>query len=299
MKQTYILQSLNFFPHVLPINLSGHSKSMWLEHFPGERKIPYSILPSLTSRETITLIQSHPNQFHDLQISTIAHVQAEGQDLQGSSPNQERLIFNGRQLELILWIGSSREGSSSAVVQQYMEEAPSHSLLETDSVLGAQLMLKAGDSTSLNLIYMNPAMDFNSSHTLILGGKSTAENEITKSIKSTNALKLLDNGEVSIHLQSELERPLKEDEYSFSIDSFMNFLSTNQFGRFLIWSPGLPSTHDVVSRNFCELPIGTVCVADVQSRGRGLSKNVWDSPIGCLMFSFNVQMEDGRTVPLL
>ncbi|KAJ6337458.1 hypothetical protein OIU76_007185 [Salix suchowensis] len=79
----------------------------------------------------------------------------------------------------------------------------------------------------------------------------------------------------------------------------MNSLSTNQFGRLLIWSPILPSTHDVVSNNFGDLPIGTVCVADVQYKGRGRSKNVWESPTGCLMFSFTVQMEDGRVVPLL
>jgi biotin--protein ligase len=26
---------------------------------------------------------------------------------------------------------------------------------------------------------------------------------------------------------------------------------------------------------------------------------VWESPAGCLMFSFTIQMEDGRVVPLL
>lgn len=31
----------------------------------------------------------------------------------------------------------------------------------------------------------------------------------------------------------------------------------------------------------------------------GRSKNVWESPIGCLLFSFTVQMENGRVVPLL
>ncbi|GMY06848.1 biotin--protein ligase 2-like isoform X1 [Fagus crenata] len=142
------------------------------------------------------------------------------------------------------------------------------------------------------------AMDSNSSFILLLCGKSTAENEIAKSIKTNNTLKLPDNNEVSILLQSELEQPLKDD-YSFRIDSFMNSLSTNQFGRFLIWSPRLPSTHDVVSKNFGELPLGTVCVADFQLKGRGRSKNVWESPAGCLMFSFTLQMEDGRVVPLL
>ncbi|XLS51491.1 hypothetical protein HN51_012168, partial [Arachis hypogaea] len=37
-------------------------------------------------------------------------------------------------------------------------------------------------------------------------------------------------------------------------------------------------------------------------RGEGLlsgrSKNVWESPLGCLLFSFTLQMEDGRIVPL-
>lgn len=31
----------------------------------------------------------------------------------------------------------------------------------------------------------------------------------------------------------------------------------------------------------------------------GRSKNVWESPNGCLSFSFTTQMEDGRAVPLV
>lgn len=30
---------------------------------------------------------------------------------------------------------------------------------------------------------------------------------------------------------------------------------------------------------------------------QGRSKNVWESPKGCLLFSFTLQMEDGRIVP--
>lgn len=80
----------------------------------------------------------------------------------------------------------------------------------------------------------------------------------------------------------------------------------------------------VLSRNFGELPVGSVCVADVQYKGRGVeliavtwigemiyvfayscayfagrSMNVWESPKGCLLFSFTIQMEDGRIVPLV
>ncbi|GMN39711.1 hypothetical protein TIFTF001_008940 [Ficus carica] len=134
--------------------------------------------------------------------------------------------------------------------------------------------------------------------TLVLCGKSAAEDEIAKSLRDNNTLKLAENdGGVSVLLRSELEKPLAED--LFRVESFMNSLSTNRFGRFLLWSPRLPSTHDVVSLNFGELPIGSVCVADVQYKGRGRSKNLWESPKGGLLFSFTLQMEDGKIVPLV
>ena len=31
----------------------------------------------------------------------------------------------------------------------------------------------------------------------------------------------------------------------------------------------------------------------------GRVKNAWDSPAGCLMFSYTVQMDNGRVLPLL
>ncbi|KDP32755.1 hypothetical protein JCGZ_12047 [Jatropha curcas] len=141
------------------------------------------------------------------------------------------------------------------------------------------------------------AMDSSrSSCTLVLSGKSSAEKEIAQSLKKNGVLKLPDNTVVSMLMESEIAKPEKEN---FNLELFFNCLSTARFGRFLIWSPRLTSTHDVVSHNFCELPVGTVCVADVQYKGRGRSKNVWESPPGCLLFSFTVQMEDGRVVPLL
>ncbi|KAH0989359.1 hypothetical protein GBA52_000842 [Prunus armeniaca] len=152
-------------------------------------------------------------------------------------------------------------------------------------------------NSSLSLPVAASAMDGISSCALVLCGKSSAENETAKTLKNSGALKLTDNTELSILLHSESAKPIKED--AFGVDSFMNSLSTNRFGRFLLWSPRLPSTHDVVSQNFCELPIGAVCVADVQYKGRGRSKNVWESPKGCLLFSFTLQMEDGRVVPLI
>ncbi|XP_059631878.1 biotin--protein ligase 2-like [Cornus florida] len=150
---------------------------------------------------------------------------------------------------------------------------------------------------SLSLSIASSAMDCQSPCRLVLCGKSSTENELAKSLKNNATLKLPDSAEISIILHSETEKPFEKE--CFRIDSFMNALSTSRFGRFLIWSSRLPSTHDIVSHNFSELPIGAVCVADVQYKGRGRSKNVWESPIGCLLFSFTIQMEDGRVVPLV
>ncbi|XP_038714741.1 biotin--protein ligase 2-like [Tripterygium wilfordii] len=156
-------------------------------------------------------------------------------------------------------------------------------------------------SANRNLSSLSTAatdMENNSSCTLVLCGKSSSEKEVAKSLKNNNSVKLPDISEVSMLLQAEMDDK-ESKEQSFNVELFMSSLSTGRFGRLLIWSPRLPSTQDVVSRNFGELPIGTVCVADVQYKGRGRSKNVWESPVGCLLFSFTVQMEDGRTVPML
>ncbi|GAB2290847.1 ATP-dependent 5'-3' DNA helicase hcs1 [Dionaea muscipula] len=134
---------------------------------------------------------------------------------------------------------------------------------------------------------------------LVLCGKSPSEIELAKLLKDSNALKLNDNHTIAVHLLSQSGKPGDDEKLPFDVDSFMAAISTNRFGRLLIWSPRLPSTHDVVSQNFGELPVGSVCVADVQFKGRGRSKNAWESPTGCLMFSFTIQMEDGRVVPLI
>ncbi|XP_012854994.1 PREDICTED: biotin--protein ligase 2-like isoform X1 [Erythranthe guttata] len=156
----------------------------------------------------------------------------------------------------------------------------------------------------LNLIpnyrRLSAKMEAQSSTTLVLCGKSSEENEAARLLKINNVLKLPDTSPVTAVLHSEAENRERIDGGdSFRINSYMNFLSTYRFGKLLVYSPKLASTHDVVSTNFLDLPIGAVCVADVQFKGRGRSKNVWESPKGCLLFSFTLQMEDGRIVPLV
>ncbi|AEE31895.1 holocarboxylase synthetase 2 [Arabidopsis thaliana] len=97
---------------------------------------------------------------------------------------------------------------------------------------------------------------------------------------------------------------------SFHLSPLFHFQASQRFGEKKPWilmlrvawfymSPYLSSTHDVVSHNFSEIPVGSVCVSDIQLKGRGRTKNVWESPKGCLMYSFTLEMEDGRVVPLI
>ncbi|XP_076941765.1 biotin--protein ligase 1, chloroplastic-like isoform X2 [Bidens hawaiensis] len=138
-------------------------------------------------------------------------------------------------------------------------------------------------------------MDPQSPCVLVLSGKSPTERELIKCLKESSSLKLADDGKLLTFLQSETGWKSDKDEFHF--DSYMASLMTTCFGRVLLWSPRLPSTQDVVSLNFSEIPVGSVCVADVQFKGRGRSQNIWESPKGGLLFSFTIQMEDGRVVP--
>ncbi|PHT58039.1 Biotin--protein ligase 1, chloroplastic [Capsicum baccatum] len=133
---------------------------------------------------------------------------------------------------------------------------------------------------------------------LLLCGKSNEEKDVARILKESNTLQLHNNGEqVEVVLHSQVETSFKDDE--FRVEEYFYSLSTRRFGRLLIYSPKLSSTHDVISQNNSDLPVGSVCVADVQLKGRGRTSNVWQSPKGCLVFSFSIQMEDGRMVPHL
>ena len=90
------------------------------------------------------------------------------------------------------------------------------------------------------------AMETSSTCSLVLSGKTEAENETAKLLKRNDTLKLPDDIEISISLHSERDKSLKES--GFQIGSYMNSLSTDTFGRFLIWCSRIPSTQDVISQ---------------------------------------------------
>ncbi|KAL6525156.1 hypothetical protein OROMI_030749 [Orobanche minor] len=119
-----------------------------------------------------------------------------------------------------------------------------------------------------------------SSTRLVLCGKSVVENELARCLKTNNTLKLPDGSPVTAVLQSEIENQetVGDDDF-FRANSYMNLLSTSLFGKLLIYSPKLASTHDVISNIIL---LSCLLVLSV-----------------LLMCSSKAEMEDGRIVPLL
>lgn len=82
---------------------------------------------------------------------------------------------------------------------------------------------------------------------LLLAGKSNEEKDVAKILQDNNTLQLHKNGEqVEVVLHSQVQTPFKDDE--FRVEEYFYSLSTTRFGRLLIYSPKLSSTHDVISQ---------------------------------------------------
>ncbi|XP_006648346.2 biotin--protein ligase 2 [Oryza brachyantha] len=132
---------------------------------------------------------------------------------------------------------------------------------------------------------------------LVVSGKSTEDQRLLASAAGSLALGEGDSvEEITVSRDSGAGAGAGA---GFDAAAYMGALRASRFGRWMLWSPSMASTHDLVTQNFAKLPVGVVCVAGVQFRGRGRSKNVWESPAGCLMFSFTSQMEDARKLPLM
>ncbi|RCV05344.1 hypothetical protein SETIT_1G076200v2 [Setaria italica] len=128
--------------------------------------------------------------------------------------------------------------------------------------------------------------------TLVAYGRSPQDQELLASAAGSVALgEGVSAGEFAVALSYE--------GAGFDAGAYMGALRARRFGRWMLWSPRIGSTQDLIAQNFAKLPVGVVCVADVQFKGRGRSKNVWESPPGCLMFSFTSQMQDARKLPLM
>ena len=88
---------------------------------------------------------------------------------------------------------------------------------------------------------------------------------------------------------------------TFDFNLFNSLLKTNQIGRSVIHSQVVNSSFDVVDGNFFHH--GLAVVVDRQRAGRGRGGNKWISPVGCAMFSlqleFDLNGKVAKKLPLL
>ncbi|KYQ91517.1 biotin--[acetyl-CoA-carboxylase] ligase 3 [Tieghemostelium lacteum] len=87
---------------------------------------------------------------------------------------------------------------------------------------------------------------------------------------------------------------------SFNIEKYFQSLKTQLFGRDLMYSVKLTSTQSLMMKylEFTEQQ-GLVITCDQQSGGRGRGQNKWESPIGCLLFSYKCKLTQGTLLPFL
>lgn len=80
---------------------------------------------------------------------------------------------------------------------------------------------------------------------LVLCGKSPKEKLLASSLKSKKALKLMDR-ETGDDIDTKVLVDGDMEVESFGVGSYMDALATQYFGRFLIWTPKITSTHDLL-----------------------------------------------------
>jgi len=75
----------------------------------------------------------------------------------------------------------------------------------------------------------------------------------------------------------------------FELDDFRKNLATEKvggLGSLLLYGHKMTSTQTLTKSLLPGVPDGFLCVADLQTSGKGRGHNVWTSPPGCLMFTF-------------
>jgi biotin--protein ligase len=86
---------------------------------------------------------------------------------------------------------------------------------------------------------------------------------------------------------------------NFNIDTYFNHLKTNEFGQTLIYGRQVSSTQTLLFGELAAAPTGTVFTCYQQVSGRGRGGNIWESPPGCLMFSYKFSTEQADIIVYL
>jgi len=125
-------------------------------------------------------------------------------------------------------------------------------------------------------------------------GRSSEEIEQLRSLDS----KIFKEENVLVKISKEEEHG-GNNSPSFDVDSFYRNLRSETTGNFLFVTKQCKSTQDFITKFIEQIPIGSVCVADIQSHGRGRGGNNWVASSGGLLFSFSVSICDRKNLILL
>lgn len=92
--------------------------------------------------------------------------------------------------------------------------------------------------------------------------------------------------------------PLPHDDFELSVRDLFTSLRTTTIGSTVLYGDLMPSTQELL-KQLRGLKDGTVCWAARQSNGKGRGSNTWESPPGCLLFSYKCQINNPRLLPFL
>eukprot|EP01029_Cantina_marsupialis_P019948 TRINITY_DN4646_c0_g1_i1.p1 TRINITY_DN4646_c0_g1~~TRINITY_DN4646_c0_g1_i1.p1 ORF type:complete len:265 (+),score=48.57 TRINITY_DN4646_c0_g1_i1:158-952(+) len=145
----------------------------------------------------------------------------------------------------------------------------------------------------------------------MLAARNILRSQVLKSGMSTLIRDSLEYDRVNCFPKSSVEaaifkRALKEEhkkkirlveENEFPISTFdqslyFDRLKTQNLGKLLMYTPTIGSTQTLLNEDLLTLDCDLVCVADKQISGAGRGGNIWESPEGCMMFSFTCEVKD-------
>ncbi|EGC36791.1 hypothetical protein DICPUDRAFT_18614, partial [Dictyostelium purpureum] len=85
----------------------------------------------------------------------------------------------------------------------------------------------------------------------------------------------------------------------FNFKTYFDELNTILFGQQVFFTRLMSSTQLVSMKYFTNTMQGLAVVADQQNKAVGRGNNKWESPLGCLIYSFKCKQTDGNKLPFL
>lgn len=93
--------------------------------------------------------------------------------------------------------------------------------------------------------------------------------------------------------------PPDSQEFPYSLNDYFKHLTSKRYGQVLLHSNLVSSTQTLLKDVLPPTEDGTLCWAVQQTAGKGRGHNVWESPLGCLLFSYKCQILNPQRLAFL